>query len=308
VRIHKLQHGTEKGNEYHPYFQYSLFPPDGAYPVLVVADAFLTCRSGPRGIVLMSRHFQRRPDLDHALLRVVVEVPGSPPLALPPCDWYIDRNYETVAIGRCAYDPGELCAPGAAGRLPPPAPLPIRVTYNGSAEVTAVFELSAPPEPPPSDFAMVAVFNHFSAYFLPLWMAYWRALGVDTFYLFFNDAEAELSALQAAVAGFDSSVVIVKVRLPRRFGAPDAARNSQHLRPYPIPLFLLLPFPTVGNAALDSHRHEGQHVRAAHRHQLCGDSVAPPAQMDGILRHGRVPGASAPHQHTPLCGGLCRVG
>ena len=33
IGIHKLQHGTEKGDEYHPYFQYTLYPPDGAYPV-----------------------------------------------------------------------------------------------------------------------------------------------------------------------------------------------------------------------------------------------------------------------------------
>jgi len=212
--IHRLQHGTELGPEYHPYFQYTLFPPDGAYPVYVVADAFLSCNNGPRAIVLISRHFQRRPDVDHALLRVAVERPGEPPLALPPCEWFVHTHYETVAIGRCAFDAGALCAPGAAERAPPLPPLPIRVTYNGSAELQAAFALRAPPEPPRSDFAMVAVFNHFSSYFLPLWMAYWRAIGVDTFYLFFNEREPEeIARLHALVAGFEASIVIVEVRL-----------------------------------------------------------------------------------------------
>ena len=280
IGIHKLQHGTELGTEYHPYFQYTLFPPDGAYPVYVVADAFLSCHNGPRAIVLMSRHFQRRPDVDHGLLRVTVERPGAAPQPLPPCEWYIHTHYETVAIGRCAFDGGALCEAGAAERSPPPPPLPIRVAYNGSLE--AVFELGAPPEPPPSDFAMVAVFNHYSSYFLPLWLAYWRAIGVDTFYLFFNGNGEELPHLQAMVAGFEGSVVIVKVR--GGIWRPRSAHGCSPIRAHSptIPPHSPSP-PAVGNAALDPHGHSRQHLWAAHRHQLRGGSLAPPPQVDRLL-------------------------
>jgi hypothetical protein len=207
INIHKLQVGTEIGPIYHPHFSNNLFPPDGAYPVLVVADAFLSCRPGKKAVVLMSRHFQRRPDLDHALLAVeVLPAAGSSaaPLQLPPCSWFIERHYETVAIGHCAYDAGALCLPGAQGHVS------LRVTYNASV-AEAIFNVTAPPEPPASDFAMVTVFS-FSRFLLPLWMQYWRALGVDTFYLFYNGPTEDVHKLQAEVASFEGSVVVINVR------------------------------------------------------------------------------------------------
>ena len=60
---------------YAPHFQFTLFPPDGAYPVLVVADAFLVCET--RTLTLVSRHYYRRPDLNHSAIRVFVTDAGA---------------------------------------------------------------------------------------------------------------------------------------------------------------------------------------------------------------------------------------
>lgn len=203
IHIHTLKVGEEKGELYNPYFQYVLHPPDGAYPVLAVADAFLRCTPGkPRAIMLMSRHYFRTPDLNHSEVALEVLLAGGRTVALPPCHWFKSIMYETIAVGTCEYDPGdELCTPNNT----PGKHLSVRATYR---EHSAVFNISAPPQPPPSDWALVAVFS-FSRYFLVLWMQYWRALGVDTFYLFYNGREEDIPDLQAEVAGIEASVTII---------------------------------------------------------------------------------------------------
>jgi hypothetical protein len=204
---HRMDHGTEMGDlAYHPYFQFTLFPPRGEYPVSVVADAFVQCSGATApSIVVLSRHYMRTPDLNHSLMGVEVLLPSGG-LLLPPGRWHIERNYETAAIGTFALPAAGVgsaaCAPGAP-------PLPVRIAYNTTS---AVFNLTRSPEPPRSDFAMVAVFS-FSRFLLRLWLEYWYAIGVDTFYLFYNGDHLNpqnVTRLQEEVAGFRGSVVIVE--------------------------------------------------------------------------------------------------
>jgi hypothetical protein len=61
--------------------------------------------------------------------------------------------------------------------------------------------LTASPQPPPSQFAMVAVFNGLSAFWLPLWVRYYELMGVRTFYLFSNGASSTIPALLASLEG-----------------------------------------------------------------------------------------------------------
>lgn len=58
---------------------------------------------------------------------------------------------------------------------------------------------------------MVAVFS-FTRYLLPLWLSYWHALGVDTFYLFYNgDTEnpTNVTRVLEELEGFRGSVVVM---------------------------------------------------------------------------------------------------
>ena len=201
----KLDSGTERGELYHPHFEYVLFPPEGRYPVSVVADAFIVC-TGPDApsLKVMSRHYQRTPELDHTALQV--EAAGVP---LGPGAWFFNRGYETLAVGTFAL-PAALAAPLCA--LPPRAAasqaLLTRFTY---ANTTALHNVTRSPEPPPSQFAMVAVFS-FSRFLLRLWLEYYYALGVDTFYLFYNgDSSNPTNVTQVAleVAGFRGSIVVM---------------------------------------------------------------------------------------------------
>ena len=86
----------------------------------------------------------------------------------------------------------------------PPPGLP----YHGPT--TAYLNVSRSPEPPRSDFAMVGIFS-FSRYLLPVWLSYWRAIGVDTFYLFYNGPRevVEAGELQEELAWFEGSIVLV---------------------------------------------------------------------------------------------------
>lgn len=193
----QLQNGTEKGTLYHPYFEFVLFPPDGAYPALIVADAFLQC-AAPRRVVLMGRHYKRRPDMNHN--DVVVHVVDNSTGARERLSgtWYETFNYESVAIGSFPFDGGAACAtPGARVR--------VEVTYGPNA---AAFDLAASPQPPPSQWAMVAIFS-FSRHLLRMWMTYWHVIGVDTFYLFYNGASADIPTIQAELADMPVSLVIV---------------------------------------------------------------------------------------------------
>jgi hypothetical protein len=254
----RMDSGFEKGDVgYHPYFQYTLFPPEGAYPVTVVADAFVQC-AGPTApsLVLMSRHYRRTPDLNHTLVSVELlqQEAAAPPRLLPPGDWFFSRNYETLAVGT-------FPLPAEAGALAcnstAPQPLPLRVTYrNASALLTA----ARSPHPPPSQFAMVAIFS-FSRFLLRLWLEYYYALGVDTFYLFYNGDTVNptnVTRVQEELAGFRGAVVLVEWRMLHWImtdssditcGQPvainDALQRWRHLHQfmlfYDLDEFLVLP-------------------------------------------------------------------
>jgi hypothetical protein len=55
---------------------------------------------------------------------------------------------------------------------------------------------------------MCAIFS-FNAYMLRLWADYWSAIGVGTFYLYYNGAAGDVAALNATLAGVRASVVWV---------------------------------------------------------------------------------------------------
>jgi hypothetical protein len=222
VRIHSLACGTEKGDAYRPHFTYTLFPPDGAYPVLVVADVALVCAT--RTLTLVSRHYFRRPDLDHTRLVVHVRDRASGArVRLAARSWHVSRKYETVAIGEFEYDGGVACDGAAAAAAAPggddarDAPtVEVEVSYSGTGTGAAscpnarsTFAVARSPSPPRSRWAMVAVFS-FSRFLLRAWMDYWRAIGVGTFYLFHNGRSDEL---ESVMASFDNdlraSIVLV---------------------------------------------------------------------------------------------------
>ena len=75
---------------------------------------------------------------------------------------------------------------------------------------TAYLNVTRSPEPPRSDIAMVGIFS-FSRYLLPVWLSYWRAIGVDTFYLFYNGPREVIEAgeLQEELAWFEGNIVLV---------------------------------------------------------------------------------------------------
>ena len=249
-----------------PYFEYTLFPPDGHYPVSVVADAFVQC-DGPTApsLVLMSRHYQRTPDLDHTLVEVeLLPLPGAlqgqppaPALRLPPGDWFFSRSYETLAIGTFALPPGPAARACAAPAGPPPPPLPMRVTYRNTS---ALLSAARSPQPPRSQFAMVAVFS-FSRFLLRLWLEYYYALGVDTFYLFYNGDTinpTNVTRVAEELAGFRGAVVLMEWRMLHWIqtdgrditcGQPVAINNAlqrwRHLHQfmlfYDLDEFLVLP-------------------------------------------------------------------
>jgi hypothetical protein len=193
----QLQNGTEKGELYHPYFEFVLFPPDGAYPALIVADAFLVC-SAPRRVVLMGRHYKRRPDMNHSLVELYIVDNSTNVRERLSGSWYETFNYESVAIGSFPYDGGAACAtPGARIRA--------EIIYGHNS---IAFDMAASPQPPPSRWAMVAIFS-FSRHLLRMWMSYWHVIGVDTFYLFYNGDSEDISVIEAELADMPVSVVIV---------------------------------------------------------------------------------------------------
>jgi hypothetical protein len=237
---HKLLHGYEKGARWDPGFWY--FYEAGWYPIHVVADAFVACEDAARGptLVVMSRRYRHTPQLNHSELLIEVvggAGEGARRVSLGPGEWEDSGLYESVAIGRYALPAhasagaAAACAPlGAAAATAAAAPpLTLRMFINTTFDYSAYFYEDLPdrppeafyrgaaeqyfnvtrsPEPPRSDFAMVAIFS-FSHYLLPLWMNYWRAIGVDTFYLFYNGPPEHIPALQREVADFGGSVVII---------------------------------------------------------------------------------------------------
>ena len=208
VHNQKLLSGFEKGPRWDPAFWY-LFP-EGYYPVHVVADVFVQCAGGLPELVFMSRRY-RRTDLNYSKymrVEVLQGYGGAPVHTLPPGVWEDSGHYESSSIGRYALPPSHHYAceqpwPSLGGA--PPRPVYLRVTYNGTQ---ALFNATRSPEPPPSQFAMVGIFS-FSHYLLPLWMSYWRALGCDTFYLFYNGPPQHVPLLQQELQGFEGSVVLI---------------------------------------------------------------------------------------------------
>jgi len=213
-----LDFGREMGDLKNPYYEFNIFKEwGGAYPVHLVADCFVTCDPEPT-LVVMSRHYQRT-ELEHAAITVILE--SSPhPVPLPPGRWYIKRNYETIAIGRFMLpgNAGErMCAgappgpsPSSPSDLPPhtPVSLPITLIYKNTS---VSWSVQRSPEPPRSQFAIAAVFS-FSRYFLPLWLDYWYAIGVETFYLFYNGDSlnpTNMTLVLEEVKGFRGSIVIL---------------------------------------------------------------------------------------------------
>ena len=223
----KLLHGFEKGRRRDPGFWYHYEA--GWYPIHVAADVFIDCQPPTPTLVVMSRLYRQTPQLNHSALVVEVVEEGRERHFPLRGAWENSGAYESVAIGRYALPAhaSREAALACAGGAPPPVRL--RLFYNVSIDYSSYLWEDAPdrppasldlgpseryvnvtrsPEPPRSDFAMVAIFS-FSHYLLPLWMNYWRLLGVDTFYLFYNGSPAHIPELQRELAAFESSVVVV---------------------------------------------------------------------------------------------------
>ena len=203
--IHRLQAGTEMSDSYNPYFQYVLFPPEGAYPAWIVADAFLQCAGSVRrspAVILMGRDFKRRHDHNHSAVRVFITHNLTGETRELHGEWYEAVRYESVAIGtfKLPLDwSQQVCG---APNFPP---LTTTLDYFGN---TTTFELKKNPSPPPSDWAMVAVFS-FSRHLLRMWVTYWHTIGVDTFYLYYNGKSEDIPLIESELADLPFSIVIV---------------------------------------------------------------------------------------------------
>jgi hypothetical protein len=184
-----------------PSVQYVLFPPDGWYPALIVADAFLQCDGVPSpSIVLMGRHYKQRPDHNHSAVRLIVKFDGVERELIG--SWYETRNYESVAIGTFPL-PADWRVCGAADLKA--KSLDTTIDYFGN---TTNFQLVRTAAPPRSTWAMVAVFS-FSRHLLRMWMTYWHTIGVDTFYLYYNGNSEDIPTIERELADMPFSIVIV---------------------------------------------------------------------------------------------------
>ena len=212
IAIQSMQYGTELGDaDYDGYFENTLFrDTHGAYPLMIVADIFLHCATS--SVHVVSRHYYRSPGAQNFSDRALggaaegggggVELKGN---------WFVYAEYETSAVGIFPYPaaalPGGPCAAPAAGSSSAAPQLRARVAFR---EANATFLLPpTPPQPPPSRFAMCAVFS-FNAYMLKLWSRYWALLGIETFYFFYNGDPRDIPALNASLAGLRAHVVWVQ--------------------------------------------------------------------------------------------------
>ena len=229
-------------------------------PVWVLADLFLQC-GGPHAprVVGVSRTY-RRTDIDHAETRVGVGAGGDVEWLDLAAPWSTNGVYESSAWAAYVDAPGggapraAACAGGAR------ALVDLTVAWRNA---TTVFRDVAPsPESPRTEFAMVAVFSQ-DMWLLPMWTAWWIALGVETFYFFPNamdpaKAAAQLAALRPYVANISAHVVVVDWRMLHWFlsesgdvtyGQPmainDALQRWRHLHGtmlfYDPDEFLVLP-------------------------------------------------------------------
>jgi len=115
IQIHRLQHGTEKSDAYDPHFIYTLFPPEGYYPVWIVGDVFVVCET--KTLSIISRVYYHRLDLDHEALVVYVSDPkhSSGRRRLISKRWRFARTYETAVIGEFDFDGGVACEERGSG-------------------------------------------------------------------------------------------------------------------------------------------------------------------------------------------------
>jgi len=264
IRINRLQHGAEKSDAYDPHFIYTLFPPEGYYPVWIVGDVFIVCET--KTLSIISRVYYHRLDLDHKALVVYVSDPkhSSGRRRLIAKRWRIASTYETAVVGEFLYDGGLACEQRDQGST-----IKIDIEYhylkNGSLsavyvpfedektetttssgssslsssssssssstttastsslstisttvtnpstidKLSASFDISASPSMPYSRWAMVAVFS-FSRFLLKVWIEYWRLLGIQTFYLYYNGKSEEVPLLLEELKSISVNIVIIE--------------------------------------------------------------------------------------------------
>ena len=218
----------------------SIYPTTGGlYPVLAIADAFLQCSRGTPAVYTTGRTY-RRTELNHSEVELWAEDPvtgAREQLIVGP--WAIGSQYESSAFGiytgalvtaACASQRGGAAAAHSlrnvsgsiansdsdAGTQPA---LVITASYRGA---TSTFPLHHNPEPPRTNIAMVGCFA-IDRYLLRLWLDYYVALGVETFYLYPNTvkgvhpnpvdeepSEEQVRDVEAIAAGVAAHVVIVR--------------------------------------------------------------------------------------------------
>lgn len=252
------------------------------YPVWAVSDVFLRCggKHGPR-VVAISREY-RRTAYNFDALQIKLLVQGRPAVPLRRVAFSTNGQYESSVIGEFddrgedEFEGGALVAACAAGA----ASVDLAVTYvdptNSSIHAERIFEGVEPsPEPPRTRFAIVAVFNR-DRWLLPLWIEWYRVLGVGTFYLFpneMNDAaqDANLVEVRRMLQNVSAHVVLFDWRMlhwiltdtgDNTFGQPMAINNAfqrfRHLHEfmlfYDLDEFAVFPKHASLDAFVDDYR------------------------------------------------------
>ena len=261
VRIHALQApppwDLEQGVLVDKRRMEHIFPETaGAYPVWAVADAFLQCSRGPPAVVATGRGY-RRTELNHSEVEVWAQDARSGSRERLACGaWTESGAYESSAF--CGYTGALVAAACARGGDGDPG-LAVTVSYRGAS---STFVLQRNPEPPRTPVAMVGCFA-IDRYLLRLWLEYYTAIGVGTFYLYPNhvrEAEAteQLLDVQRIATGIAAHIVIVDWRMlhwiltdnsDNTHGQPMAINNAlqrwRHLHSwmlfYDLDEFLVLP-------------------------------------------------------------------
>lgn len=163
----------------------------GGYPQFLFVDLFLS-----RGeLCLISRHYRSSP-VDFASITVGVQGRGGKLVAseLTFDEWHSFELYESSMLG--------------VMRRPEfhnVASLNVSVTYGDQTKQLVV---SQTPEGRPTRFAMCTIF-HTDRHLLPMWATYWAAMGVGSFYMYYNGPEEDIPMLQDMVYGLPANVVII---------------------------------------------------------------------------------------------------
>jgi hypothetical protein len=184
-----------------------LFPDSlGSFPVWSVTDAFLNC-GGPfaPSVILTGRKY-KTVDVTHGRF-ISARVFSQKTKATANCvSWkYSPGNTERSAF--CEYKAPmlkDICAMKTAR-----PELWLTVDAMGQTMTASLSSI----QPPPSPYAMVAMFND-DLYFLSVWLEYYIALGVGTFYLYPNEmdggrADAQLNEVRRITAKVAAHVVII---------------------------------------------------------------------------------------------------